>query len=148
MPAAFSEDDISKLRIALSRTVRELDRRSNEEGLTRTQLTVLGQICRLKQVPLAELAELESVNPTMLSRLIGKLEAAGLVSRVADEKDRRVAHVKITPAGRKIWEHSRSVRTRVFTGLLAQLPQPEAAALLAALPALEALADISRPVAR
>lgn len=145
MPATFGEDEVSRLRGALSRTVRELDRHGSEEGVTRTELTVLGTIFRQEAVRLAELAEIEGINPTMLSRIIGKLETLGLLERVPDEADRRSARARITPAGIRLWEHSRKARTAALGDLIDGLPEQEMTALLAALHALEALAELARP---
>lgn len=145
MPAEFSSDDVSRLRMALGRTVRALDRRTNIEDLTRTQMTVLGNVVRNDRIGLAELAEFEAINPTMLSRIIGRLEEQRLVRRVPDDVDRRVTHVESTASGTKVWEQHRRERSKLLAELLAELPQPEAAALLAAVPALEALAERARP---
>ncbi|GAA1799489.1 MarR family transcriptional regulator [Luedemannella flava] len=144
MPAPFTDDDVNRLRIAMGRTVRELDRRTNVEEITRAQLTVLATIAREKRIGLAELAEYEGINPTMLSRVVGKLEQLGFVRRTTDDVDRRVAHVEITAAGVRRWDKNRKIRTRVLAGILAELSEADAKALMAALPALEALADITR----
>jgi DNA-binding MarR family transcriptional regulator len=150
---AFDEADAARLRAALTMVVRELDRRSTEGNVTGAQLRVLGVIVSRKRVGLTELAEFEGINPTMLSRVIGKLEAAELVKRVADDNDRRVFHAESTPAGVRLWERNRRTRTRLLAQLLDKLPEPDTAALLQALPALEALvavvktrpAGLSRP---
>ena len=144
MPAPFTDDDVNRLRIAMGRTVRELDRRTNVEEITRAQLTILATIAREKRIGLAELAEYEGINPTMLSRVVGKLEQLGFVRRIPDEADRRVAHVEITPVGLRRWDKNRKIRTKVLGGILAELSEADSEALMAALPALEALADITR----
>jgi DNA-binding MarR family transcriptional regulator len=127
--------------MALGRTVRALDRWTNRDDLTRTQLTVLGTVVRNGRIGVAELAEFEAINPTMMSRIVGKLEERGLVRRVPDDVDRRVTHVECTVSGTKAWEQHRRERTKLLAELLAELPQHDAVALLAAVPALEALAD-------
>jgi DNA-binding MarR family transcriptional regulator len=145
IPADFGSDDVNRLRVALGRTVRALDRRTNFEDLTRTQMTVLGSVVRRGRIGVAELAEFEAINPTMLSRIVGRLEERGLVQRVPDAVDRRVTHVEGTASGTKVWEEHRRERTRLLADLLADLPQLDTAALLAAVPALEALAERARP---
>jgi DNA-binding MarR family transcriptional regulator len=77
----------------------------------------------------------------MLSRCIGKLEADGLLSRSADPGDRRAVRVRITAAGGELHQRLRSERTALFTDALDRLPHGQAESLLAALPAVEALAD-------
>ncbi|MEO6704092.1 MAG: MarR family transcriptional regulator [Jatrophihabitantaceae bacterium] len=144
MPAGFADEDVARLRIALARIARVVDRTSGQGELTRTQLSVLGTVARLKCVPIGELADIEGLNPTMLSRTVGKLEADGLVSRAPSAEDRRAIQVKVTPAGRALHLRLRRLRTQLFTERLTELPAGRAAELLAALPALEALAEQMR----
>lgn len=134
-------DEVARLRVALAKISRSMDRMSAEEGFTRTQLSVLGTVARLKSVGMGELAEIEGLNPTMLSRVVGQLEAAGLISRGIGTADRRSVQVQPTPAGRSMQVKLRRRRTDVLTRQLAELPPGKAADLLASIPALEALAE-------
>ncbi|MBV9919344.1 MAG: winged helix DNA-binding protein, partial [Pseudonocardia sp.] len=77
---------------------------------------------------------------TMLSRIVGKLEDAGLLHRRADPDDRRAALVEATEAGRELQRHVREERTRLLVEHVAALPDGHAEGLVDALPALEALA--------
>lgn len=144
MSNRFADEDVARLRIALARISRVVDRRSSEDGLTRTQLSVLGTVVRLKSVGVSELAELEGLNPTMLSRIVGKLEVAGLIRRVPAADDRRAVQVEPTPAGRALQAKLRRLRTQLLVEQLTRLPDGQAAHLLHALPALEALAEQMR----
>lgn len=134
-------DDVARLRVALARISRAVDRMSNEAGFTRTQLSVLGTVARLKSVGMGELADIEGLNPTMLSRVVGQLEDAGLITKGSDETDRRSVRVQLTAAGRSLHVRLRKRRTEVFARQLAALPAGQAADLLGVLPAMEALAD-------
>ena len=49
---------------------------------------------------MGELGEVAVVSRTRVSRVVGELEAAGLVERVVNEDDRRSLVAAITPAGR------------------------------------------------
>ena len=80
MPAP-ADDEVTRLRVALARIARSVDRAVSGDGLTRTQLSVLGTVARLGPIAAGELADVEGLNPTMLSRLIGKLEVAGLLAQ-------------------------------------------------------------------
>jgi DNA-binding MarR family transcriptional regulator len=102
-------------------------------------MSVLSSVARHGPLRLAELQGIEAINPTMLSRIVGKLEEAGLINRVCDPVDRRVVTVSVTPAGRRTQEQVRDQRNKLLTTLLQDLPPEQAAAVLAALPALEAL---------
>lgn len=141
MAQQLNIDDVARLRIALARISRAVDRMSSEAGFTRTQLSVLGTIARLKSVGMGELAEIEGLNPTMLSRVVGQLEEAGLITRGSDEADRRSVRVRLTATGRSLQLKLRKRRTEVFARQLGALPAGQAADLLGALPAMEALAD-------
>lgn len=140
MPDRFDAEQVARLRIALGRVARGLDRRARGEALTRTQASVLATAAVHGPVRITELAEIEGVNPTMLSRIVGKLEAAGLLARRPDPQDGRAALVEATAEGARLHAQVRAERTRLIAEHLAAVPDPaHTAALLAALPALEAL---------
>jgi DNA-binding MarR family transcriptional regulator len=139
------DDDVNRLRIALGRISRLIDRHVSGEGMTRSQLSVLGTIARHKAMGVGELAETEGLNPTMCSRIVGKLEAAELVRRVPGAQDRREVRVEITAAGNRLHQKLRVQRTRLLGERLTALPERQRRALLAAVPALELLADAMRP---
>jgi DNA-binding MarR family transcriptional regulator len=137
----FDDDELARLRIALARITRALDRQTRGDLLTRTQFSALATIARRGPIRISEVAELEGVNPTMLSRIVGKLEDAGLVRRSPDPADGRVAHVEATAEGAELHTRLRVERTRLLAEQLAAMPPEETAELLTALPALESLAE-------
>jgi len=75
----------------------------------------------------------------MLSRIIAKLEAAGMVTRTCDPKDARVIHLAATPEGLALRERIRSERTDALLFALGRLSKEEKQALSVATPALEAI---------
>ena len=139
---------VERLRIALGITSRYLRATDAGEGLTPTELSIFATISRRGSLRLAELAEIERVNPTMLSRIAARLAAAGLIRREADADDRRAARVEATPAGLALHDRIRTERSESLAAHLEQLPAAELRALLAALPALETLAEGLRRDAR
>ncbi len=138
------DDEVNRLRVALGKISRSIDRGVSDEGMTRTKLSLLGTIARSTSIGMGELAGIEGLNPTMTSRMIGRLEDAGLVRRVQDANDRRAVLVEITPEGTKRWNRLRRRRTDLLGGWLADLPDDERSALLRAVPALESLAASMR----
>lgn len=134
-------DEIARLRIALARISRFVDRQVSGDGMTRTQLSVLASTARWGPIGLSNLAELEGVNPTMLSRIVGKLEAAGLLSRLPDPDDHRAVRVEVTPEGRALQDRLRGERTRLFAEHVDTLPPERAEELATALPIIELLAE-------
>jgi DNA-binding MarR family transcriptional regulator len=138
------DDDVNRLRISLARISRLVDRQIAGDGMTRTQLSVLGTVARMKSARMSELAEIEGLNPTMLSRVVGKLEAAGVLQRTPGAEDRRSVVVEITASGSRLHARMRRQRTRLLAERLTELPPGQSEALVGAIPALESLADAMR----
>jgi len=117
--AGFLIHDTSRLR----RTV--MDQHLKPLGITRSQWWVLSQMDRdtgggFSQV---ELARLLDVGKVTLGGLIDRLEANGLITRVADEQDRRAKRVKLSRKGRKLLDRveqvSLDVHDRIMDGISA-----------------------------
>ena len=96
----MDSNTVIRLRRVVLNLARQLNAASREEGLTPTQASVLGITTVRGPLSLAELTELEGINPTMLSRVIGKLDEYGLINRLRDPDDFRAARVEVTPKGR------------------------------------------------
>lgn len=133
-------DDVARLRRATAKLARVLNAPATDQGLTPTQASVLGLVAVRGPIGLASLVELERVNPTMLSRVIGKLDERGLLSRIPDPDDLRAASVQATAEGHRVHERIRAARTARVSECVSRLPARQADALTRALPALEALA--------
>jgi DNA-binding MarR family transcriptional regulator len=135
---------VTRLRAVIGKLARQLNDTSTDEGLTPTQYSVLGLVRGRGPLGLAELARLEGLNPTMLSRVVRALDENGLIRRQPDPSDLRAARVEITPAGEDVHARIRGHRTQVLTECLEQLPAETAEALLSSVPAMEALAEAAR----
>lgn len=133
-------DGIARLRAVVGRLERRLNTAARESGLTPTQMWVLASVVRHGSVGIGELAATEALNPTMLSRVIGKLDDAGLIRRVPDPADRRAALIEPTAAGRLMKQRIQEERTAALAARLTLLSPEQEEALLVALPALETLA--------
>jgi DNA-binding MarR family transcriptional regulator len=110
-------------------------------GLTPSQTSVLFTIVRLGPLRLSEVAEVESLNPTMLSRITAQLCDSGLIRRSADPEDRRTAFVGATAAGRRMRERIHRERTQALGAHIEELDERQREALWEVLPVLEELAD-------
>ncbi len=132
-----------RLRMVVGRLARHLrpTEASLAADLTPTRVAVLLNTVRNGPIRLAEVAEQEGLNPTLLSRTIAHLAQDGLVTRTADASDRRSAWLEPTAAGRQLAGRIRAERTRAVQDALAELTPAERDLLDAALPALERLAD-------
>jgi DNA-binding MarR family transcriptional regulator len=136
----MDEDSVIRLRRAVLRLARQLNAASVGEGLTPTQASVLGIV--------TQLTEIEGLNPTMLSRVVGKLDSFGLIRRLRDPDDFRAARVEVTPEGRRASQRIAAERAAILSERMAELPPEQGAALVAALPALENLAEDLRAAVR
>jgi DNA-binding MarR family transcriptional regulator len=121
-------------------TARRLRAAAAEEGLSPAQSGVLATLVRQGPMRAGDLAAAEALNPTMLSRIMGHLEEAGLIARAPDPGDARSTVARPTAAGRRLVNRLRARRAAVLRDRLADLPPEHVEALKAALPALEALA--------
>lgn len=133
-------DLTGRLRAGIGRLARRLNTSADPAGLTPTEISVLGVLVRRGPLGLGELAVIESVNPTMLSRVVAKLVSAALVDRVPDPANHRAVLVGATAGGRRVHTRVRDERTVALTEALGRLPPAQARAVLAAVPAFEALA--------
>ena len=140
----MDDDTVIRLRRVVLKLARQLNAASREEGLTPTQASVLGITVGRGPLSLAELTEIEGINPTMLSRVIGKLDAFGLIKRLRDPEDFRAARVEATPEGQLRHKRIAAQRSAIISECVDGLPADQQAALVAALPAFETLAEALR----
>ncbi|MGA8681610.1 MAG: MarR family winged helix-turn-helix transcriptional regulator [Acidimicrobiales bacterium] len=137
----------ARLRMAVARLSKRLKPTAAAGALTTTEVDVLQTVARVGPVKLSMLADQAGLNPTMLSRVVARLEEQGLLRRLGDASDGRVCRVEVTEAGSELRDRVRSERTDVLTNELDRLPAADRNAVLAALPALEQLAErlLERP---
>jgi DNA-binding MarR family transcriptional regulator len=140
----FDADAVARLRRTISRLARAMNQFAASEDLTPTQASVLAVVAARDGIRASTLAAVEGLNPTMLSRVLGKLDALGLIERAPDPDDQRAVVATATPAGRAKSTRIRERRTAELLDVLGGLPPDTTAALLAALPAFEALTDAVR----
>jgi DNA-binding MarR family transcriptional regulator len=140
---ALDLDTAVRLRVAIGRLSRRLRTTAagTAAGLTPTRISVLLSVVREGPIRLSALAAAESLNPTMLSRVISDLVEAGLLARTSDDGDRRAAWVRATDAGERLAQQMRRERTDAVNEALEALPAADRRLLEKALPALESLAD-------
>jgi DNA-binding MarR family transcriptional regulator len=135
--------DVTRLRVALARLSRRL-RRHELAGLTPSQLAALSTVEQAGPMRLGDLAAVEGIAPSTLTRMVVVLEELGYVRRDADPRDARASTLAITPAGHETLERLRDEGNALLTEWLTLLGPQQRAALASALPALEALGDAGR----
>ena len=117
---------------------------SPTNGLSLTAAATLATLERSGPRRLTALAAREGVTQPAMTQLVARLQDAGLVDRVPDPTDGRVVYVRITAEGQALLAGRRAVRAERVAALLARLSPDEQAALAAALPAMDALANAQR----
>ena len=100
---------------------RAFDRRAATLGVTRAQWKVLFRLSRQPGLRQIELADILDVEPITLSRIIDRLEEAGLVERRTDPADRRAWRLELTaraePLIAKLRTLAEALMDEAFAGL-------------------------------
>lgn len=77
-----------------------LEKRLAPHGLTPLQLSVLSHLTRHPQPqPITEIASAVDAGQPAISKMVAKFATAGWVTQTADQNDKRIKHIKITPTG-------------------------------------------------
>jgi DNA-binding MarR family transcriptional regulator len=139
--------DDARLYLALGRIYRALRRDAAGAPVGPSALSALASIVAQGPIRLGELAQIEGVAKPSMTRIVAALEETDAVVRTPDPTDRRATLVEATRAGRRMIEAGRAARMVALRRRMERLGEPERAALVAALPALEALtADDASPL--
>ena len=85
------------------------DRKAVGLGVTRAQWKVLFRLERQPGLRQIELADLLDVEPITLTRILDRLEEAGLVERTPDPADRRAWRLHVTARARPLIEKLKAV---------------------------------------
>jgi DNA-binding MarR family transcriptional regulator len=97
--------DYDEILIALRRIMRAADLQSKqlvrESGLTAPQLLVMQAIEREGQPSTSALAKSIVVSQATVTRIIDRLESAGLVRREKSSRDKRIVNISLTDIGRQ-----------------------------------------------
>jgi DNA-binding MarR family transcriptional regulator len=113
-----------------------------EEGMVDTAFSlqearVLYELGQAEGIGAGELAARLSLDAGYLSRLVGKLESQGLVTRQAGEEDRRRSHVTLTAPGRKAFRKLDDGSRKDIQALLGPLCLEDRSRLLTAMGGIE-----------
>ena len=102
-----------------------LERRLNEHGLGVSEFEVLERLATSEKGDqrMQELADAVHLSQSALSRVVGRLEADGLVERVMCKQDRRGIYASVTADGRSRYEAARPAHREVLAETLgAKIP--------------------------
>jgi DNA-binding MarR family transcriptional regulator len=135
------DDAAYRLQIAVTRLARLL-RQEVQAELTPSQISVLSTIRRCGPITLGELAERERVAPPSITRMVDRLAEDGFVERMADPGDRRVCRVVTTQLAEEMVVEARTRKAEWIEARMADLGAADRRRLVAAVDAIEHLADL------
>ncbi|HVV33505.1 MAG TPA: MarR family transcriptional regulator [Vitreimonas sp.] len=128
-PALEVADALHSACIRILRRVRTAD---EETGLSAPKLSALSVLVFGGPMNLTRLARAEQVTSPTMSKLVGDLEAEGLVAKRADREDKRGVRIEVTAKGKALFDAGRRARLTLLRGKLAKLPKEEREKLRAA----------------
>ncbi|MEO6533119.1 MAG: MarR family transcriptional regulator [Pseudolysinimonas sp.] len=131
--------DAERLALVMGRLNRRLQAATG--GLSHGLLSAMAMIAKRGPLRLSDLAQLEGVSAPSMTRTVAELETRGYVVRSPDPVDGRAVLVAAADAGTAAILDARTTRAQLVAELLATLDDTDAAAITAALPALERLTD-------
>ena len=131
------------LRLAVTRTARRL-RQEAGGGLSPTLSAALATVDRHGPLTPSELAQRERVQRPTATKLVGKLEAQGLVTRTADPADGRSFLISATADGQALLRELRTRKDAFLARRLRRLPAEDRATLERAAQILERLLEDPR----
>lgn len=123
-----SSDLASRLRLDISRMARRLRQEAGAE-LTPSQTAALATVEKHGPLTPSELATRERIQRPTATRVLGFLEAAGLVTRAVDPADRRSSLVTISAAGRDLLAVARTRKDAYLAQRLEALDADDRATL-------------------
>jgi MarR family transcriptional regulator for hemolysin len=99
-------------------------------GLTRAQAAVLAYLARQEGINQAALAQILELEPITLARLLDRLQAAVLIERRPDPKDRRAHLLYLTAAAYPLLDRIFALAAEVREDALAGVAEPDRGRLL------------------
>ena len=133
-----------RLRLAMARLVRRIRQEAVAGEMTPSMSSALSVVVTLEAPTLGEIAAAERVTAPTATKIVARLEEAGLVVREQDVEDRRVVRVRLTAEGRRFVERRRARAGAYMARRLRTLSDEERAALAEAVPVLERLLEEER----
>ncbi|MGE4421095.1 MAG: MarR family winged helix-turn-helix transcriptional regulator [Pseudodesulfovibrio sp.] len=98
-------------------------------GITREQFTLLGLLWQEDGLYQSELAERAFKDRHSVTRILSGMESKGLVVRLPDERDARLARCHLTEAGRSLCGPLRKVHARYLKEAFRGMDEEEVAGL-------------------
>jgi DNA-binding MarR family transcriptional regulator len=136
-------DTAARLRLVIVRTARRLRQEAGGD-LSPSSAAALATIERRGPLAPSELAELERVKRPTITRVLARLEEAGLVERTGNPADGRAFLVSITREGSELLRRIRTRKNAYLARRLSKLGPDDLAALERAADVLEHILEDER----
>jgi DNA-binding MarR family transcriptional regulator len=107
------------------RLARRLRQQAASTDVTPSMLSVMSTLEGRGSLTLGEVAEAERVRPPTMTKIVGRLEAAGLVARIPDPQDKRITRVGLSRAGARLIERHRARKDVYLATRLRRLDEEE-----------------------
>lgn len=134
------------VRTGATRLARRLRLERSGPGETLLRLSVLAHLSRRGPMSAGELADADRLQPQSLTRTLASLEHDELVTRTADQADRRRSVLMITSTGLAVLAQDMRERDSWLAGAMAgQLTQAECRILRVAAELMDRLAETGGP---
>jgi DNA-binding MarR family transcriptional regulator len=114
-----------ELRIAVMRFSRRLRSQRVDTSVTLTHLSAMSTLRRHGAMSAGELAGHERVQPPSMTRVVGALEAMGLITRTPHPTDGRQVVIELTPAAHDLLDAEARAREAWLFERLQQLSPEE-----------------------
>jgi len=131
------------LRLVITRTARRLRQEAGTD-LGPSQLSALASVERHGPLTPSELARIERIQRPSATRIVARLEEAGLVERVADPTDKRSFTVAVNADGRTLLKKLRTRKNAYLARRMRGLDEADLATLDRAAEILEDLLEGER----
>lgn len=89
----------------------------HENGLTDQQWRIIRALVEVESREILDLSEVCGIHPASLSRILPKLDAAGVINRRPNEADHRRVIVSIAPKGQELFERIAPESERIYDGI-------------------------------
>lgn len=140
--AVFTDDAIAALRGAVLVMARRLRHQQPGDGLSATEVAVLGRVFRDGPLTPGQLARAEHVQPPSMTRIVERLTDRGYLRREPHPDDGRQVLISHTESGQAFIDHTRALRTRWLAEHFERLTAEDQRAIVTAVPALSRLAEL------
>lgn len=106
-------------------------------GISTERVLLLLTLHEVREASIKDLAEIEHVAHSTMSRLISGLAQDGLVTTAYEDTDRRISTVRLTARGRRAVERNLRDLAQPLLAAIAELPAKDAKALRRAVSVLD-----------